>query len=205
MNSQFPPSKFAQILIFPIIFIFQGGSNQSSAYNSCPYTPQNSCAEPEDGYPAEHYFLPSFNSREMIEKIEFKRHKLRGYDKTEDQLNPGACSSYPFTPKNSYVDSSMEGFFDAKFAQQQQAAHIMAGGGGGGILNAIDSEVLLRKLMEKQRRGDSGSNSSNTSSKSQSLTKLNVTEDFLPGGDTLASQLSPSACQIQHKEQNEDN
>lgn len=126
----------------------------------------------------------------MIEKIESKRHKLRGYDKAEDQLNPGACSSYPFTPKNSYVDSSMEGFFDKQLQQQNT----------GGILHAIDSEVLLRKLMEKQRRGDSASSTnpnSNNSSKSQSLTKLNVTEEYLPGGDNFGSQLSPSGHQVQ--------
>jgi hypothetical protein len=120
----------------------------------------------------------------MIEKIESKRHKLRGYDRTEDMLNPGGtASSYPFTPKNSYVDSSMDNFFDKQSQQQEQET--------GNILHAIDSEVLHRKLMEKQRRGDSNPNS-NMSSKSQSLSKLNVTEEMLPSGDNLGSQLSPT-------------
>ena len=92
--------------------ISQGGSAQDSAYNSCPYTPQNSCSEPAEGYTQEHYFLPSFNSRDMIEKIELKRGKLRGYDRAEDELKPGGCSSYPFTPKNSYVDSSLDSIFE---------------------------------------------------------------------------------------------
>jgi len=124
----------------------------------------------------------------MIEKIEFKRHKLRGYDKGEDQLNFGACS-YPFTPKNSYVDSSMDSIFEQRGEKQNT----------GGILHAIDSEVLLRKLLEK-RRGDSSSNTnsnSNTSSKSQSLTKLNMVDELSPGGDMMNSQLSPSAPQVQ--------
>lgn len=103
----------------------------------------------------------------MIEKIELKRHKLRGYDKSEDQLNPGACSSYPYTPKNSYVESSMEAVFERQNA--------------GGVLHEIDSDVLLRKLMEKRKDNlQSNSNThsnSNASSKSQSLTKLNITEE----------------------------
>jgi len=92
--------------------ISQCGSAQSSAYNSCPYTPQNSCSEAAEGVSQEQYFLPSFNSRDMIEKIELKRGKLRGYEKTENELNPGACSSYPFTPKNSYVESNLDSVFE---------------------------------------------------------------------------------------------
>lgn len=141
----------------------------------------------------------------MIEKIEYKRHKLRGYDKGEDSLNPG--SSYPFTPKNSYVDSSLEGYFTqqdnnkgyspaaAAAAQQAHAISVT-----GGILNSIDSEVLLRKLMEK-RRGDSNSNS-NTSSKSQSMTKLNtVGDEYLPCGDTAVSP-PPTGAGGHHQFQN---
>lgn len=121
----------------------------------------------------------------MIEKIELKRHKLRGYDKSEDQLNPGACSSYPYTPKNSFVESSM----DSLFEQQRQNA--------GGVLHEIDSEVLMRKLLEK-RRDNSNPNThpnSNTSSKSQSMTKLNITEDVSHGAGDMSSQLSPSLQQ----------
>jgi hypothetical protein len=133
----------------------------------------------------------------MIEKIELKRGKLRGYDKSEDQLNPGGCSSYPFTPKNSYVDSSIDNFF-GEHARQQQAQQFQQGTGG--ILHAIDSELLLRKLLEK-RRGDSSSNTnsnnSNASSKSQSLTKLNMVDNELsPGGDMMNAQLSPSGHQV---------
>jgi hypothetical protein len=62
---------------------------------------------------------------------------------------------------------------------------------GGGI-HAIDSELLLRKLMEK-RRGDSLTSnsyySSSNSSKSQSLTKLNAEEPLAPGGDMMNAQL----------------
>jgi len=91
--------------------ISQSGSSQNSAYNSCPYTPQNSCSEPVDGLSRENYFLPSFNSREMIEKIELKRGKLRGYEKGDDELKPNP-SYYPFTPKNSYVESNLEAVFE---------------------------------------------------------------------------------------------
>lgn len=118
----------------------------------------------------------------MIEKIELKRHKLRGYDKSEDQLNPGACSSYPFTPKNSYVESTMDALYD----QRQN---------NGGVLHEIDSDVLIRKLMEKRRENmNSSSNNthsnSNASSKSQSLTRLNIVEEVV--APTVSDQLSPS-------------
>jgi hypothetical protein len=120
----------------------------------------------------------------MIEKIEQKRGKLRGYDKLKDELSPGVCSSYPFTPKNSYVDSSLEAVFEQRDRHQQQFST-------GGILSAIDSEVLLRKLMEKQRRNES--NYSNSSSKSQSLTKLNA--DDAAGDIQLdSSKQSPAAA-----------
>lgn len=117
----------------------------------------------------------------MIEKIELKRHKLRGYDKSEDQLNPGACSSYPYTPKNSFVESNM----DTLFEQQRQNT--------GGVLHEIDSDVLMRKLMEKKRENlhSNSRNNSNTSSKSQSMTRLNMTEEFQASGD-VSSQLSPT-------------
>jgi hypothetical protein len=169
--------------------ISQGGSSQSSAYNSCPYTPQNSCSEPAEGADIDKYFLPSFNSRDMIEKIELKRGKLRGYDRSEENdLKAGFCSSYPFTPKNSFVDNSqLDSVFEnqphGKFPDRQQYS--------GGILHAIDSEVLLRKLMEK-RRGDSAttfSYSSSSSSKSQSMTKLNL-DELSSGGDMMNAQLS---------------
>jgi len=60
---------------------------------------------------------------------------------------------------------------------------------GGGVLHAIDSDLLLRKLMEKQRQPGTGNvsyYSSSNSSKSQSLTKLNV-DEFVAGGDPLGS------------------
>lgn len=115
----------------------------------------------------------------MIEKIEQKRGKLRGYDKLKDELSPGGCSSYPFTPKNSYVDSSLDAVFEQRERHQYNST---------GILNNIDSEILLRKLMEKQRRNDSSLNYSNSSSKSQSLTKLNADE----AGDILVDGKSPT-------------
>jgi hypothetical protein len=164
--------------------ISHGGSSQSSAYNSCPYTPQNSCAEPEDGFPLEHYFLPSFNSREMIEKIEQKRGKLRGYDKFKDELNP---SSYPFTPKNSYVDSSLDSVFEQRYQERLNS---------GGLLHAIDSEVLLRKLTEKKRNVDQSYSYSNSSSKSQSLTKLNIGDEHIGDGITTSVDKTPTVGQV---------
>jgi len=131
----------------------------------------------------------------MIEKIEFKRHKLRGYDKSEDQLNPGGCSSYPFTPKNSYVDSS----FESAYEHRDKHMTMIENRGGANVLSSIDSDVLMKKLMEK-RKGDhhhhhmnSGSGSvvnSSSSSKSQSMTRLPVgSEDFCSGEGP--PQLSP--------------
>lgn len=82
-----------------------GSSQSSSNQNSCPYTPQNSCTD--GGLEMDPYarqILPSFNSREMMEKIESKRGKLRGYEGDGE----GDNGFYPFTPKNSFVDNSFE-------------------------------------------------------------------------------------------------
>ncbi|GAB6019162.1 hypothetical protein CHUAL_000781 [Chamberlinius hualienensis] len=85
-----------------------GSSQSSSNQNSCPYTPQNSCNDgglEHDPYARQ--ILPSFNSREMMEKIESKRGKLRGYVGDGDNDN---ATAYPFTPKNSFVDGSFENY-----------------------------------------------------------------------------------------------
>jgi hypothetical protein len=51
--------------------------------------------------------LPSFNSRDMLERIEYKRLKMRaarGWDHTTSgETSPNV---YPFTPKNSFVEPS---------------------------------------------------------------------------------------------------
>uniref|UniRef100_T1JHM1 DHHA2 domain-containing protein n=1 Tax=Strigamia maritima TaxID=126957 RepID=T1JHM1_STRMM len=103
-------------------------SQNSSNQNSCPYTPQNSYADSDFGAEAfPKQLLPSFNSREMMEKIEIKRGKLRGYDGEVAQEN------YPFTPKNSFVDSSFDSY----------AAAV-----------ALDSDTLLQKWNENQAHSD---------------------------------------------------
>lgn len=87
-----------------------GSSQSSSNQNSCPYTPQNSCNDggmEQDPYARQ--ILPSFNSREMMEKIESKRGKLRGYVGDGEGDN-NSTASYPFTPKNSFVDGSFENY-----------------------------------------------------------------------------------------------
>lgn len=84
-----------------------GSSQSSSNQNSCPYTPQNSCTD--GGLELDPYarqILPSFNSREMMEKIERKRGKLRGYVGEGDT----ETVSYPFTPKNSFVDNNLDSY-----------------------------------------------------------------------------------------------
>ncbi|XP_067132645.1 exopolyphosphatase PRUNE1 [Centruroides vittatus] len=107
-------------------------SQSSSAQNSCPYTPQNSFVEDsfdlDDSLVKQTESLPSFNSREMIEKIEHKRGKLRGYDKDTDV---SSIRAIPFTPKNSFSDSSFE-----SYVPQQ--------------ILAMDSDSLIEKVKKKK-------------------------------------------------------
>ena len=128
-NGEIKGKLIINSLIGVISALFSQGSSShshdSSSYNSCPYTPQNSCAE--EPTPS-HVNLPSFNSRDMLEKIESKRTKLRGCDIEE-------TTTYPFTPKNSFVDSS----FDDVYSRLSQ-------------VSTIDSDVIVRKLSEKGKR-----------------------------------------------------
>lgn len=107
-------------------------SQSSSAQNSCPYTPQNSFVEDsfdlDDSLVKQTESLPSFNSREMIEKIEHKRGKLRGYDKDTDV---SSIKAIPFTPKNSFSDSSFESYFPQQIL-------------------AMDSDSFIEKVKKKK-------------------------------------------------------
>ena len=62
-------------------------SENTSGHNSCPFTPANSFV---DRLPAEHYNLPSFNSREMMNKMLQKKRFI-------STSSGDACESLPYT------------------------------------------------------------------------------------------------------------
>ena len=117
-------------------------SNSSSDYNSpSPYTPSNSRAD--DGDSQETILLPHFNTRHVLESIETKRFGLTG-SPMNIIASTNNCGGhlgddelYPFTPKNSFVDSSFEQVY-------QHCA-----------LNQMDTDAIMEKLSdEKFFRGD---------------------------------------------------
>lgn len=84
-------------------------SGHGSKAPSYPVTPPNSYME--SGLAAKETHLPSFNSSEMVEKIQEKKAALEGGG-FEDEAHADAMS--PFTPQNSYVESN----FEANYAKQ---------------------------------------------------------------------------------------
>ncbi|XP_037082521.1 exopolyphosphatase PRUNE1-like [Pollicipes pollicipes] len=104
-----------------------GGSSQSSAYNSVPYTPQNSVADSDS---IADVSLPSFNSRELLQRIELRRGPLGGFEGADD------IGAYPFTPKNSFVESNLETAY-----RQMNIAE-------------LDSDMILQKVHEKKRKSN---------------------------------------------------
>ena len=105
----------------------QAGSSQSSAHSSVPYTPQNSVADSDS---IADVSLPSFNSRELLQRIEMRRGPIGGFEGADD------ISAYPFTPKNSFVESSLE----TAYRQMNMAE--------------LDSDTILQKLHEKKRNNE---------------------------------------------------
>lgn len=81
-------------------------SQSSSILNSGAFTPYNSVVGSNHELDASN-ILPSFNSKDMVDRIQLKRGNLIGYAE--------GCSlipnSVPFTPKNSFADSSMELYY----------------------------------------------------------------------------------------------
>ncbi|XP_076311549.1 exopolyphosphatase PRUNE1-like isoform X1 [Tachypleus tridentatus] len=107
-------------------------SQSSSTHNSCPYTPQNSFVDDSfdlsDAMMKHSSFLPSFNSRDMVEKIEKKRGKLAGFDR---ECEASGMRGFSFTPKNSFADCSLDVYEPPKVL-------------------TIESTELLEKVREKK-------------------------------------------------------
>ena len=93
-----------------------------------PYTPQNSVA---DSDAITDVSLPSFNSRELLQRIEMRRGPIGGFEGADD------ISAYPFTPKNSFVESSS---LETAYRQMNMAE--------------LDSDTILQKVHEKKRNNE---------------------------------------------------
>ncbi|XP_043241188.1 uncharacterized protein LOC122391398 isoform X2 [Amphibalanus amphitrite] len=105
------------------------GSSQSSAHSSVPYTPQNSVA---DSDAIADVTLPSFNSRELLQRIELRRGPLGGFEGADD------IGAYPFTPKNSFVEEGST--LEATYRHMNMAE--------------LDSDAILQRVHEKKRNNE---------------------------------------------------
>ncbi|KAK3095859.1 hypothetical protein FSP39_020085 [Pinctada imbricata] len=94
--------------------LLRGVSNESSDNegNSVPFTPANSLMESSLDQYAKDHALPSFNSSDMIQRIQEKRLSLAGkQESTEEADQVEETSNLPFTPKNSFCDSQFDTFY----------------------------------------------------------------------------------------------
>ncbi|GAB1607554.1 protein prune homolog 2-like isoform X1 [Argonauta hians] len=102
----------------PMEIVSDQTSEQGSSY---PVTPPNSFMDSNLGSYMKDYHLPSFNSAEMVQRINDKKASLHPYEDAEvcGYNNSGGdggqnpSSSFPYTPQNSFVESE----FDSSFAK----------------------------------------------------------------------------------------
>lgn len=108
-----PPST-PDILVSGVNGFFSGNSSAKSSepgsgFPSYPVTPPNSYLESSlDNYNKE-YTLPSFNSSEMVMKIQQKKHLLGAYSTNSESFDSDLLTSVPYTPQNSQLESPCDG------------------------------------------------------------------------------------------------
>uniref|UniRef100_A0A0L8FIX1 DHHA2 domain-containing protein n=1 Tax=Octopus bimaculoides TaxID=37653 RepID=A0A0L8FIX1_OCTBM len=96
----------------PMEIVSDQTSEQGSSY---PVTPPNSFMDSNFGSYMKDYHLPSFNSAEMVKRINDKKASLHPYEDLEvcGSNNKNPSSNFPYTPQNSFVESE----FDSSFAK----------------------------------------------------------------------------------------
>ncbi|GAB1610613.1 protein prune homolog 2-like isoform X1 [Argonauta hians] len=102
----------------PMEIVSDQTSEQGSSY---PVTPPNSFMDSNLGSYMKDYHLPSFNSAEMVQRINDKKASLHpyedadvcGYNNSGGDGGQNPSSSFPYTPQNSFVESE----FDSSFAK----------------------------------------------------------------------------------------
>ena len=107
------------------------GENDSSDIG--PFTPSNSFADGHLSNMQRH--LPSFNTSEMVARVSEKRSAFTEVESSEEVQD---ADRFPFTPPNSYVDTSLDKF-------RGQALQ-------------IDQEDLLNKVLTKKRHRNHSDN-----------------------------------------------
>ncbi|CAG0922514.1 unnamed protein product [Notodromas monacha] len=113
-------------------------SRRSRASSTAPTPPSHSRGELRRQLgPRNQDILPSFNSRDMLERIEYKRRNMRAARGMEFAASGETSPNpYPFTPKNSYVESS----FDEAYRNR-----VMNG------LENLEPDQIAKKVEEKKK------------------------------------------------------
>ncbi|XP_022245341.1 uncharacterized protein LOC106462380 isoform X2 [Limulus polyphemus] len=107
-------------------------SQDSSAQNSCPYTPQNSFVDDtfhlHNTIVKQPTLLPNFNNKDMVEKVKKKRGRLMEFDQ---KLEVSEMKAFPLAPENSFVECS----FDSNEPWKE---------------SSVSSGELLAKMQDKE-------------------------------------------------------
>ena len=125
--------KWISIINVVIVnWLQEGSSGSSSTPNSGLYTPSNSFVDDSEVHARNLSAseLPEFDSGDVIAKLESTRliPGRRGHVDDDSHISGG---SYPYTPKNSFVDNHFEGSYQ-KY-----------------VFNQKDTEAITEKLRKE--------------------------------------------------------
>lgn len=107
-------------------------SEPDSGYPSYPVTPPNSVMESKADNYVKEYILPSFNSSEMVKKIQEKKAAIGSNHFGNESPELELVTSTPFTPHNSYADKNLE-----QFEKQHH-------------LTSFNSSNMVQKIMDRR-------------------------------------------------------
>ncbi|XP_033725960.1 uncharacterized protein LOC117315717 [Pecten maximus] len=167
-------------------------SCSGSAGNSVPYTPQNSVIDGGFDWYAKEQNLPSFNSSDMVQKIQQKRSSMG--DNSDFSLGGDLIMSQgsrhndfvPFTPQNSYMETNrFSSYMDQSVDPGLLSSHLEAIKGHSSEVRSHSPEVVTscQNVTHSNFFSDSVTDMSN-SDKTDNLKSDLESDQGQPVGDT---------------------
>ncbi|XP_060083778.1 protein prune homolog 2-like [Ylistrum balloti] len=131
-------------------------SCSGSAGNSVPYTPQNSVIDGGFDWFAKEQNLPSFNSSDMVQKIQQKRSSMG--DNSDFSLGGDLMMAQggkhndfvPFTPQNSYMENKFNSYMDQSVDPSLLSSHLEAIKGDRSEVRSHSPEVVTSSQSVSQ-------------------------------------------------------
>ncbi|XP_021376972.1 uncharacterized protein LOC110465466 [Mizuhopecten yessoensis] len=145
-------------------------SCSGSAGNSVPYTPQNSVIDGGFDWYAKEQNLPSFNSSDMVQKIQQKRSSMG--DNSDFSIGGDILMSQggkpndfvPFTPQNSFMENKFHAYMDKSVDPSLLSSHLEAIKGHRSEVRNHSPEVVTssQKVIQSSFFSDSVTGVSNS-------------------------------------------